>query len=90
MSKEIKETLLKRLDFNEERIRKSLTDIAHIRQIIMSDEKETKFDIIRLLGDEKYRIVKALEICKKREDTANLLGMTERTLYRKLKHYKLN
>ena len=46
----------------------------------------------RSLSDvEKYYIAKALELTEgKREEAANILGIGERTLYRKIKEYQLN
>ena len=89
--KEISEYILQRLDFNENKVRECLKDIKDIRkevgEIVIRPSRIP--EIMKLLSDERYRMVIALGFTNNRRETRKLLGMTERTFYRKLKKYEL-
>lgn len=81
---------LKRLDFNETKIRESLQDIADLKLNLEIQNKFPEIGILELLSSEKYRFKVAIDLAKNNIEAAKMLGTTERTFYRKIKEFKLN
>lgn len=75
-----------------------MDDMGHVRPIILDeetarayDESEVVEEILSLEAMEKDMITKALQKYKgRRKDAASELGISERTLYRKIKQYEID
>lgn len=78
--------ILERIDFNEKRIRKILKELNMLK-IAVQDGFSDSDIVVKLIHDEKLRIKIALSMTKSRKETSELLCMTERTLFIKLKEY---
>jgi len=81
---------LKRLDFNETKIRDSLRDIEYLKLNLEMQNKFPEIGILELLSSERYRFEVAIDLAKNNIEAAEMLGTTERTFYRKIKEFKLN
>jgi len=81
---------LKRLDFNETKIRDSLRDIEDLKLNLEMQNKFPEIGILELLSSERYRFEVAIDLAKNNIEAAEMLGTTERTFYRKIKEFKLN
>ena len=53
-------------------------------------KKNVKYDTMRLISDEKYRIEVALMETKTILEASKLLGIAERTVYRKMNAYGIS
>lgn len=53
------------------------------------DTKRTRLAGFTLAEIEKWAIIDTLEMTKNREEAAKMLGIGERTLYRKIKEYEI-
>jgi len=78
--------VLDRLDYNEKRIREVLKDIHELKFKILVCEGNS---IMEVLSSEKSRIELALTVTNLKKEAAELLGMSYRTLHRKLIEYKI-
>lgn len=66
-------------------IESNLTTIkSAIEKSIETENAAGQLDVARLIADEDYRVEIALRTTKTREEAAKLLGMSTRTLYRKI------
>ncbi len=84
--------ILDRIDWNEKRINEAKKNLSELRDIVstfsLSHDVGEMADMMRMF-DEKFRIEYALKITKNNRRAADLLKMTERSLYRKIKKYNL-
>ena len=86
--------LLQRVEYMSEEMR-SLSrdvrllkeDIAHVKKLEEKIANIGEIDV--LLSSEEARIQAAILLTSSRKEAAEVLGMTERTLYRKIKEYGL-
>jgi DNA-binding NtrC family response regulator len=91
--------ILERIDFNEKRIRDAQKELSILRELISGlIDKEGKLNEYLsktitnedILQSEESRIRTALaKFNGKRLETAVYLGLSERTLYRKIKQYNI-
>ena len=74
--------ILDRIDFNESRIMEILEDFKNLKKAISDNVNTDMFS-------EKHRIECALKIKTSIKDTAKLLQISERQLYREIIKYKI-
>lgn len=79
--------ILERIDYNESKIKVILEDLKALKAQTYLDGE---VDVKKILSDEKYRMCIALKISNNNIEASELLNMSERTFYRKLRKYKLN
>ena len=83
--------IFERIDFNERKIRETLSDIEQLRLEILTPLKFNEDLVIDVIRSEKFRIQLALEYCKyHRGNTAILLDMSVCSLCRKIIEYELH
>jgi DNA-binding transcriptional ArsR family regulator len=71
---------------NEFRVIQVLKDLERMKRNIRFGNER---DILRLLSDELYRVEIAVEMSSSNEEASIMLGMSDRTFYRKLQQVKL-
>lgn len=64
-------------------------EVDRLERLLEQTKNDKTFDLDKLLGDEAYRIKIALFMSDSKIKAAQILGMNERTFYRRLKQHKL-
>ena len=104
MAQSILDYVLKRLDFNEERVREAKKRIKELEFYISTIDKELnmhkgmlgevaadeKSERYKLLTSEKHRYDVGVRVTNTNAELAKLFGVNERTVYRKLDEYGLS
>jgi len=81
---------LDRLDYNENKINEALKEIKDLRDALVLDKEEIPVNISMLLKDEKYRMITAISLSKTNIEASIMLGISERSFYRKIKEYNID
>ena len=64
-------------------------EVDRLERLLEQTKNDKTIDLDKLLGDEAYRIKIALFMSDSKIKAAQILGMNERTFYRRLKQHKL-
>ena len=65
-----------------------MEDLKLLRLSVESEFPESDM-IIKLINSEKFRIQTALNFCKTKKEAAEMLNISERTLFRKIIEYNI-